>query len=260
MHFITRLDGQPAGVVHDALADQRQVPGRLTLGAVDQLDHRRRLFAAQVDPQQAATAHLHQGLLTEDLDLKAGLRPDLGGHLTEPGRGEDTARGAREVTGELGGPHQQLSLRQTDVGGVQSRLLGHQGERRELRLWTVRADPVDVAGQRGTFQHGGGCRLVVDRGLGSHQCQVHLTGHGACEDGGRVPQGRRVGLGTLAATDQDDNRAGPGRQHQGATGLGRETEPSGPRGVQTAGLGQFVPDEDDVANGAGICGHHIADC
>jgi len=164
VNLVAGLERQAARVVHDALADQGQQAGGLALGAVDQLDHRGRLSAAEIDAEQTAAAQLDQRLLVEDLDFKTGLRPQLGGEIGELRGGQNAAGGARQIAGQLGSLDDDLAAGRARLG-VRDGVFGRdQAESGQLGFRTVLTDAIGVPGQRDTFDNRSSC--VRNR----HQC------------------------------------------------------------------------------------------
>ena len=107
--LVARLEGDPAGVVHDPLADQRQAARRLTLRDVAQLDHARWLGAALVHTEQPAAAHLDERVLVEDLDLEAPAAGERRGDVGEAGGVQVAVRRVGEVARQLRRRGQRLA-------------------------------------------------------------------------------------------------------------------------------------------------------
>ncbi len=133
VHRVGRLEAHAAGVVRDALRDERQV-GRTAAGLpVHQLDHPRLVGAAAVDADQAAAAEPYQVVPVEDLHAEAGPRAEHGGDVRYPGRGEVRGR----CVGEVPRQHRRLGKRQAAAGArrhrVAVRLLGEQRDRPDWR-------------------------------------------------------------------------------------------------------------------------------
>ena len=206
VHRIARLQADPTGVVHDPLADQGEVSS--TLGGaprpVRQLDHARRLGAAGVDAEQAATSELDEAVEFEHLDADPGLLADLSGQGGEARGREMAGRRVGQVAGEHRRPCSRATAsdagldRPLPVGGRQ------QGQRLQWRGVAVRFQGVEaVAGQQHTFDDSLSSPSRVAAGLVEARRQGGVLGHGAGERGCGVAQ-LRIGRLTPTGADGDD--------------------------------------------------------
>ena len=108
VHAVGRLQADAARVVHDALADEHEVSGRV-LRRVGELHHARRLDAALVDADHAAAAHREELVLVEHLDAEAGLGCDGDGALGHLASRQVCRRGVGEIAGEPRGACRHLA-------------------------------------------------------------------------------------------------------------------------------------------------------
>ena len=202
MHRVGRLEADAAGVVHDPLADEREVAGRrgrLAVGAgraVRQLDHPRRLVAAHVDAEQPAAAELDEGVLVEDLDLEAGLR------RRGPWRPRPCASrsggwpGCCQVAGDLDGLGQRPArARRPPPAPAPALGPGDQRQRRSAApRWAGRRRRDSGSGPGGRLRRWPARRppRPASRDIGQRRREVAVARRGPGERGGGVAQARRV--------------------------------------------------------------------
>ena len=146
MHGVGGLQADAARVVHDPLADERKVPRGATGRPVGQLDQACLFVAAGVDPQQAAAAHLHQGLLIEHLDVEPDLLAHLLCDIAHPRRGEMGGRRVAQVAREVRRAGHDQAARGTRARGDSSSPIDHERQAGERRvLGAVGEDAVSIA-------------------------------------------------------------------------------------------------------------------
>ena len=204
------------------LADQAEVGPRIA-GSVADLHHRRRLFAAGVDPEQATASQLDQSRLIEDLDGQPGPVGHLTRYLSDPRGGEIARWSVREI------PAQRCRFRDhpAHLGPGLSIADGLATDDKtdlvELDR-VVRAAHVEVvSAEHRALDDGAGGRVHGDL-TGVRQVNSHPAGvrQRAAEGRGSVPQLSRRHAGRVADSDRDMDHPLSAGKHEPLPGRAAE--------------------------------------
>ena len=244
------LQGDAARVVHDPLADHRQAAGRRG-GPIGQLDHPRRLGAAGVDAEEAADAHLDEGVLVEDLDLEAELGAELRGDLPHPRRAEVVVRRVRQVARQHRGRGEGLAAPGPGACGGDRVVGDDEGQAADaLPAGTAAERVVAIARQEDALHDG------LGRDLDRHVAQpveldgeLVVTGRGPREGGGGVTDRGRVESGGITHAARDVQNAIVGRDDKGRADLRIESPTLQPPAVGSEQIGDSTGCADRNAKG-----------